>query len=704
MNTKHYFALLLGVSAAAIGMAATESAASGKKLSGEVTTKFYAFDYTSGVGTDRASFLERYRVQRGWSGDNRSGIYADLDLNLNYQIADESRITVNRWGEGQYRQGGKAAWDTERVQLSAQYGFFRSAIESLDYLYSPNQVPGGTDPSYFPPGSTNTRSGFHAQFNEDSNRSLFNVSRFTYGLGFMIKPGVLGENTTVALDYNGYLRYGQRFQTYVLTSGAVIGPPSRALQRWRGFSKNIDENNNRLTLKVTASPNNLFNLAYTGVWEKFDNRARNYTIADIPSLPAPVTINPAMLTDALGFTPDATLMTHALRVSKTVGTTNLAAGYSRSDLTQDSFTVPQITFGYTDGKIATENAFFNFDSSLTPSMGVQGFLKYGNRENNSTFPVPGWIGPDEDLLVRINQIESVSYGLAAVMRPKGTGTAVTFGWKGEDKSRDHTFHNVKIIRSVSFLRADTETDEVYLKLSRRMSDRLGFRFTPSYTWADKTGLVIEPSKAVGVKAAVTYTAPDGVVWSVYYNLKDRENDNNTVTDKNVATPLSYTQDISSTIQSAGGSLNVKPAKDANAYVGLDWTQQDASVIYFESGRRRKESTTTFALRDLSDSLVDVYTLSMGGDMKLSDKATLTGNYNFTRSDGNLASGQIAAELSAIDDTLDSALHTLALGVDYALSKTRAVRVSYRYDDYQDTAYPLLSGRLHSLMFAYSVRL
>ena len=191
-------------------------------------------------------------------------------------------------GRGQYRHGGQARWDTEQLQFSADYNFFRRSTGGIDYLFSPNLVPGGTDPSYYPAGSTNTNSGYVAQFNDDSNRTLYHVNRLAYGLGFMIKPGVLGANTTLTLNYTGYLRYGQRRQTYALGGSDVTKAPvppttNFVLQRWRGFSENIDENMNRIGWSLSASPKYVFHLAYTGAVEGFNNRTKAYTHRDVPA-------------------------------------------------------------------------------------------------------------------------------------------------------------------------------------------------------------------------------------------------------------------------------------------------------------------------------------------------------------------------------------------------------------------------------------
>lgn len=715
MNTRTLSTLLLIgiVILPAPTAGAADAPTPAQPLTGEITPKLYGFDYFDGVGDDRTSFLERYRAQKGWSGDRRSGLYPDLDFNLKFQPDENRSLSAKRWGEGQYRHRGNAAWDTERLRVSADYNYFRRSTGGIDYLFSPNLVPGGTDPGYYPSGSPNTNSGYLAQFNEDSNRTLYHVSRFAYGLGLMIKPGVLGEKTAVTLNYMGYLRYGQRRLTFALGGSDVRKEPippttSFVLQRWRGFSQNVDESMNRLGWGITASPRDAFNLMYTGAVEKFDNRARQHTHRDLP-LVAPYFYNPtADSTRPLGFTPDSTLLTHTLRLGKDWAGTRLGAGYSNSKLDQDSFTQPQFRLGYTTGRIKTENAFVELDSVITPVATLQAFVRFGQRDNDSTYPVADLIsglpGAGETLGVRINRIESVSYGLAAVVRTAGIGSTVTLGWKAEDKRRDLTYHASGLIPSVSLYRGDTETDEVYAKWSALNLKGATLRLTSSYAWADRTGLVTEPSQALGIRAAASYTTAAGLLFSGYYSIKDRENDNNSWTDKAVAAPGRYLQDISSTVQSAGASLNCQPARDTNAYIGLDWIRMDASVLFYESSRRRFESTTTFNFKDLVGSLVDNYLLSVGGDYKAGDRLKFIGSYNLTQSDGNLASGYVARQLSAIDDTLDNILHTIELGANYDLSKSRQLRIGYRYDNYEDSAYPLLSAGVHSVMVAVRLRL
>lgn len=713
MNLQSSSALLLALLAAVL--VSPSIAADPKKtaaaLTGEITPKAYLFDYFDGVGADRISFLERYRAQKGWGGDSRGGLFMDLDFDVKYQPDDKTIFTAKRWGEGQYRHGGTAQWDNERLKFTADYNFFRRSTGGIDYLFSPDLVPGGTDSAYYPQGSTNTNSGYAAKFNDDANRTLYHVNRLAYGLGFTLKPGVLGATTTLSINFDGYLRYGRRRQTFALggsdVSKAPIAPTSDfVLQRWRGFVENVDENMNRLTWSVTTSPRNLLNFAYTGSVETYDNRAKDYTHRDIP-LVAPYFYNPtADQTRPLGFTPDSTLGSHALKISKTVGTAVVAAGYSMSKLEQDSFTQPQIRLGYTIGQVQTVNSFVDFDAAVTPVVGLQGHFRFGQRDNESSYPVARLLDGStaQTLGVRTNRIESKNYGLAAVFRPRGLGSTVTVGWRADDKSRDLTYHATEIIPSVSTYRSDTETDELYGRWSSLNLRGFTLRLTSSYAWADRTGLVTEPSQALGLKAALNYTAANGTHFSSYYSVKDRENDDHGWTDKAVATPRTYSQDLSSTMHSSGVALNWKPSKEANAYIGFDWTRMDASVLFFESSRRRFEATTTFGLRDIVGSLVDNYLVTVGGDFKATGRTTFDWSYTLAEADGNLASGYVADQLDRIDDTLDNVLHTIELGLRCDLAKNRQLRFGYRYDKYEDAAYPVLSGGAHSLMVAVTFRL
>jgi hypothetical protein len=690
----------------------------GVSVAGGFTPKLYYFDYFEGYGDERVQFLEQYNWQEGFTGDRRSDFYLDADLNLVISSPERNLFTLERVGFGPYNHRGNARADTDKIAVMGFYRNFRTATGGIDYLFNPNAVLGGTDPLYFPPGSANANTGYAAQFNDDSNRSIYKVDRTTYGAGVLLKPAMLGDYASLKLGYDGYRRSGNNFQTYVLGAGDVRQAgtnaqiPERALQRWRGFNEEVDEYMNRVSMTFAASPVADVQLAYDVSFEKFHNQAPNYTHADIV-LPEGFQYNasdPDALTHPLGFIPDSSLMTHGLRLSKTLGQVALAGGYGYSSLEQDSFTVPQQELGYSTGKITTDNAFFNFNANLTSSVGLEGFIKYYNRDNDSSYPVPGLIdgAEAEDALgVRLNNLESLTYGLAANFRTRFLKSTITPGWEHLDKERDLTwvtYDNGGIRDERSLLNEDTKSDEVYVRFVTRPTSGLTLRLTPFYQWADETGLPTEPETSYGFRGRGSYVLADNATLSGYYNYKREENNNNTLTDNVVGGDAdTFTQDVQKDLHSAGLSLNVMPTEWINTFATLSWIRDDYETYFFSSNRRRFEPVTSlsnslfFALRDRPGYSVDTYVFSLGGDWQYSDLLRLDGTYTFSHSKGDTASGIILTELPEVDGRIDNSVHTIALGVDYELSKSMRLRASWTFDYYDDEVYGDLTGGVNTVM-------
>lgn len=705
---------------------ADDPAQTGTVVSGEITPKLYYFDYFKGFGADKTQFLERYNYQEGFDDDRRSDFYADADLNLTIASPEREIFTLERLGFGAHNHRGTLKADSAKLGFTGYYSHFRSATGGLAFLYSPNQVPGGTDPTYNVPANATT--GYVAQFNDDSGQTLFKIDRTTYGAGFALKPELFGPAASaapsVALNYDGYAREGNRFATYLLGNGDVNGPgntANRALARWRGFDMPVDENMNRFTLNLNGAPGG-YHVAYEGSLEKFDNQARNYGIADfvtnIQATPGAV-VTAAGLTKPIHFVPDSTLISNNLRVAKNFGSTAIALGAGLSILDQDSFTQQEQTLGYNSGKITTSSAYLNVNSNALGAVGVEGFLKYYNRDNDSSFPVVGLINPaaGEQLGVRINGIESLSYGLAATFRTAMLKSTITPGWKHEDKERDLTWTTVLVpgLNGIqpqrSLYREDTVSDEVYVKLVARPVSGVIFRLTPSYVWADQTGLVTEPERALHVKTKLSYVAASGMLVSGYYNYKKKENATGTLTDGLGAgvDGATTTQDVNKIQQAAGVSLNIPVSQWINTTASLSWMQDDFVTYYLRSDRRRFEAPNNaidFITQDQSNYLINTYVLSLGGDWQVTDALRWNGGYTFSKSAGDTASGTILNELTAvagsIDGRIDSTIHTLALGAEYTFTKRVKFRGSYSYDYYTDEVYDALTGGVHTVMVAVAV--
>lgn len=708
MNAKNSCKLVLPsmIFLAVSAVYAADPAADGTTVSGEVTPKLFYFDYFKGAGANRTQFLERYNYQEGFDDDRRSDFYLDADLNLTVENPERNLFSLERVGFGPFNHRGKAQGGTDTIGYSAYYSRFRSATGGIDYLFSPNQVTGGTDPTYL-----TAASAYVSQFNDDSNQFLYKIDRTTYGLGAKLKPALLGDVASIALDYDGYTRKGNKFAQYVLGGSDVTGGTAlqNSQQRWRGFDQEINETMNRVTLKVSGAPEDRFQVAYDVSLEKFNNQARAFTFGDIP-LAAPFTLG-GDATRPLGFVPDSNLITHGLRLSRNFGKVAVAAGYGQSTLEQDTFTLPQQVAGYNTGKITTDNAFLNLNANVSPSVGVEGFVKYYNRDNDSSFPVGTYISDvaSERLGVRIDSIESLSYGLAATFRTALLRSTITPGWKHEDKDRDLTFHQGTLVPAVngitaerSLYREETKSDEVYVKLISRPMKGVTVRVTPSYLWANKTGLVTEPEEAIRLNAKVTYAAPSGMLVSGYYDYQNKKNDNNFFTGTDGVTA---TQDIEKTLQSAGASLNLPLSEWTSLSASLSWFQDDYETFYFGTNRRRFEAPANpviFATRDRSNYLIDTYVFSLGGDFQATDALSYTGSYTFSKSTGDTASGEILTELPTVDGKIKNSVQTLALGADYAFKKTMKFRGSYSYDYYSDKVYTELTGGVHTVMLGISM--
>jgi len=707
MNAKTQIKVMVLAVASAFGapLYAADIAPEGTVVSGEVTPKLLTFDYFKGAGTNSTQFLERYNSQKG--SDIRSGSYFDLDLNIVGKNAQRNVFELEREGFGAHNHRGKVKASSEKLGFSGYYTNFRTATNGLGFLYSPNQVPGGTDPLYFPGGSANTNTGYVALFNDDSGgQRLYKVDRTTYGLGLALKPTLFGNSLAAAINYDGYKRDGNRFASYV-SGGGDIAAPGIVTSRWRGFDMPVDERMNRYTISLNGAPGG-FNLGYEGSIEKFDNKARNFGMADFAS--ATFVLSAAGLTKPLHFVPDSTLISNNFRFAKNYGTTSVAAGYGLSVLEQDSFAQIQQTQQFNVGKITTNSAYLNVTSNALSGVGLEGFVKYNNRDNDSTFPAGTLLNATngERLDVRIDRIKSLSYGVAATLRPAVWKSSVTVGWQHDDKDRDLTW-SLATITSIqpheTLYKEETKSDEVYLKWIARPMPGMILRVTPAYTTANQTGLIGEPDKAFSLKSKLSYTDKSGMMVSGYYNHRNAKNANNAYTDSTVGgapAAIATKQDNDRTQNAAGVSLNMPFGEWINTTASLSWLQDDFSSYFLRSDRRRYEGTQNvlFANAGRSDYNIDTYLFTLGGDWQVNDELRWNGNYTWSKSKGNTASGYIFDQLSAgngIDGTIDSSVHSLALGVDYTVKKNVKLKASYIYEYNKDASYAALTGGYHTLM-------
>ena len=683
------------------------------QVSGELAPSLFYFDYFKGPGEEKTHFLERYDYKKGFSGDRRSDFYLDVDINLKVEDNNRDLLVIEREGFGLYNQRGRLKINTDKIGFYSSYSYFRTATGGIDYLYSPNQITGGTDIAY----PLENNAGYVRQFNDDSNQTLYKISRTNYAAGFYLKPSLFGNIGSISVDYDGYTRKGNQFAEYIL-GGSDLQGTNFVLQRWRAYDRQINENNNSASLDLNISPQDLFVFTYDLTVEKFQNNAKETTLGDIALLNGWPFVDPgdgsifvngiARANIPLHFIPDTSMIRHGFKITKNIGDRAvIGAGYGISILEQDTFTERQQDAGYNTGKITTDTGYITANVNASSLLGLGAFVKYYKRDNDSSFPVPGFIDPQtgERLTApRIDRIKSVKYGLEANLYPRALRSTITAGWSHEDKDRNLTFGQVfpYIPPQRTLYREDTSSDEIYLKLVSRLAKGVTLRITPSHTWANKTGLISEPSRQTNIKTSLSYAAPEmsGLLITGFYNFRDKENDKNFFVD---GTPPafagdSHNQDIKHGLNSAGTTVSINPVAKLNTSLTYMWNQDDVDSHYFSTNVRRfQNANVLFAVRDRQNYKIETHTLSVGADYHAYSYLILSGSYSFSNSKGDTASGIAKDELPDVDARINNTLHTLSLGAVYEIKKTISLRAGYIYDYYKDKVFGDLTGGVNTFM-------
>jgi hypothetical protein len=220
--------------------------------------------------------------------------------------------------------------------------------------------------------------------------------------------------------------------------------------------------------------------------------------------------------------------------------------------------------------------------------------------------------------------------------------------------------------------------------------------------SDKTGLITEPETATDVHVAVGYGTPTGGSVSVFYGLRDRSNGLSTFTGGPAPGPVTLPQRRDATFASAGVFGGYAPNERAGATFSYVWSQTDVDTNFITTNIRRFDSATSpaaiiFTARQATQTLIDTHTLSLGGDVRASERATLSANYIVTAVRGSVANGGIAAALPVEDARTDNTMHAIAVSADYLLRPAWTLRTTYAFDYYTDTAFRDLTGGRHSVM-------
>lgn len=681
-----------------------------------VTPRIYAFDYFKGVGDNQTHYLERYDYRDGMIGDQRSGGFADIDLSLGMNNGDRDVFVIERQGFGLDNHRGMAKFDDDEITLSGSYSHYRSTTGGIDYLFSPAVVPGAGTAPYPGANPPNYFSG-NLPFTNNTGTTDYHIDRTTYAAGFKIKPSLLGGSATLDVNYEGYKREGNQLATTVVMAGGGGNP---TIDSWRGINLAVDERMNKFSVTLGASPGKLFNVAYDISLEKFTNQAPDLTRNNIMGTNGSDRQDRA----PFYFVPDTSLLAQNIRLSKNVGNRAvIAAGYGFSTLKDENsperFTATYGGSGGPDtweGEINSSNAYLTGNMNVSPTVSVEGHIKYTSRDNDSSFPVQHVIaptGPNARMAgPRIDSIDSMDYGLATNWRPGIMQSNVTLGWQRIDRERGLTYgaYTEAIPANRIFYREDTLSDEVYLKWIARPAQGVSLHLNPSYTWSDKTGLTTEPERALKVKTMLSYGSPNGWLASGFYDYKNRKNNDLYVTGDTTGAGVRTYQDVDDTFHSAGVTLNMMPSEAVNTSVSLFWMQNDLASYFLSTDavRQQQINPVAFATEGLSRYKIDSYVLSLGADWQAKEKLKLSGSYTLSQNKGDTASGEVLLALQGttgtIDSRIDNTLHSISLGADYTLSPKATLRANYAYDYYDDSAYSLLTGGVNMLAIGVSFKL
>lgn len=697
---------------------------------GYITPKLGYFN-----NSGNAAYLNRYNLlDSTFSHNIDNGFIADLDFSLLYSDDSGASLVLEKEGYSTNNQRLRLRGINDSGKLGAYYSTFKSATGTFNFQYNPDMVVGGTDPRYADPILNATgRTGFVASFNNDSPDVLdYEVRRSNYGFSSILKPPSFGDRVSAEFNFDGYSRNGQKVSNYVLNDEFLVSKQGSAEPyQWRGYANTIDEQNSKLTYHFNYTPQDWF-INYEFSIDKFQNNVLPITLGTVQKWAAPsLKFAPGVdFLTPLGFVPDSIQYTNGLRVSRTFGDSAVvSAGVSYALLQQESYSEPQTTLGYTDGQTATSNAYLTGKFNVSQSVGLEAFARYNRRQNNSSYPVAGFFEPVSQfndprmVMPRINNYTNSALGLEARLYPSVLKTTWSAGWTYEMKERGLTYGVVPALAPPIMLYGENyNSNEVFLKMVSRPAKGWIVRVTPSYLWANETGLTTDPNEMFKLKSSVMYTKPawNELAVTGYYNYNRKKNNSLSYSDYNV-NPRGFAdqqnQEATNTTQSAGLNVSLVPVEELKLSLGYDWNQNDLSAYYFATNRMRFDYPVVyppvpnphpdvpldFYNLDQFNYKVNTHTLTAGLE-KQWERYLFTANYSLMLADGYNANGLGGQSLPGVDDKIDYLLHTLSLGTEYQFKKNVSVRGVYIYDRYEDNAYNSLNGSRNTLWLGINYRL
>jgi len=377
-----------------------ESSKSPIRWRGYITPKFGYFDNSGNQAyLNRYDLLGSFDITGNPANLNRNdllnstfanGFIADLDFSLIFSDDSGASIFAQKEGYGPTNQRFRLNWITNSALIGAYYSTFKSATGTYDFQYNPDMVAGGTDPRYADRNLNSTgRTPFVGYFNNDSPNVLdYQLRRSNYGFSVVLKPPSFEERASFEFNFDAYNRDGQQVSNYLLDDAFFANNRSAQQQQWRGYAKTINDQNSKVTYQFNFTPQDWF-INYEFSIDKFLNNELPVTLGTVSKWATPtLRFAPGVdLLTPLGFVPDSTQYSNALRVNKTFGdSAAVSAGVSYAWLQQDTFSEPQVVYGYTDGRVDTMNGFLTGKFNVSQSVGLEAFARINRRQNDSSYP------------------------------------------------------------------------------------------------------------------------------------------------------------------------------------------------------------------------------------------------------------------------------------------------------------------------------
>jgi hypothetical protein len=221
-------------------------------------------------------------------------------------------------------------------------------------------------------------------------------------------------------------------------------------------------------------------------------------------------------------------------------------------------------------------------------------------------------------------------------------------------------------------------------------------------WADDTGYVTEPARAVKMNLALAFANTDGTrSATAFYTIRTRRNDDLSF----VGTDgVAVTQDARGSLQQLGVAGAVMPLETATVSWSYAWSRDEYNANLFSATTRRYDAAPVFYSRDDRQTfLMGSHTFTLGADIMQGAGMQYGVSYTATRTAGDAASGRVLSVLPTEDGRIENWYHSAALRVERDLGKSLKLGVSYLLDYYSDGSYADLTGGLNTVILGIGYR-